>query len=88
MAHFLPPEHVRQVNKLEWPKLIVAQRPSIDCCALGLQSLDNPAPVCGSSLKMWDTVYIILSKKSRTVSHQPIKPSRYFVNVLFFNDFI
>ena len=19
MAHFLPPEHVRQVNKLEWP---------------------------------------------------------------------
>ena len=20
MAHFLPPEHVRQVNKLEWPK--------------------------------------------------------------------
>ena len=23
MAHFLPPEHVRQVNKLEWPKVIV-----------------------------------------------------------------
>ena len=23
MAHFLPPEHVRQVNKLEWPKGIV-----------------------------------------------------------------
>ena len=21
MAHFLPPEHVRQVNKLEWPKV-------------------------------------------------------------------
>ena len=21
MAHFLPPEHVRQVNKLEWPKM-------------------------------------------------------------------
>ena len=23
MAHFLPPEHVRQVNKLEWPKWIL-----------------------------------------------------------------
>ena len=22
MAHFLPPEHVRQVNKLEWPNQI------------------------------------------------------------------
>ena len=21
MAHFLPPEHVRQVNKLEWPNM-------------------------------------------------------------------
>ena len=23
MAHFLPPEHVRQVNKLEWPYLLI-----------------------------------------------------------------
>ena len=23
MAHFLPPEHVRQVNKLEWPYLFI-----------------------------------------------------------------
>ena len=22
MAHFLPPEHVRQVNKLEWPNAL------------------------------------------------------------------
>ena len=24
MAHFLPPEHVRQVNKLEWPNTVGA----------------------------------------------------------------
>ena len=23
MAHFLPPEHVRQVNKLEWPDILM-----------------------------------------------------------------
>ena len=23
MAHFLPPELVRQVNKLEWPKVVM-----------------------------------------------------------------
>ena len=23
MAHFLPPEHVRQVNKLEWPYIYI-----------------------------------------------------------------
>ena len=26
MAHFLPPEHVRQVNKLEWPNPKVKSR--------------------------------------------------------------
>ena len=27
MAHFLPPEHVRQVNKLEWPKMDLLSNP-------------------------------------------------------------
>ena len=27
MAHFLPPEHVRQVNKLEWPNIPQARDP-------------------------------------------------------------
>ena len=26
MAHFLPPELVRQVNKLEWPKIAIQTR--------------------------------------------------------------
>ena len=26
MAHFLPPEHVRQVNKLEWPKGVLYRK--------------------------------------------------------------
>ena len=29
MAHFLPPEHVRQVNKLEWPKGTLENKRSV-----------------------------------------------------------
>ena len=48
MAHFLPPEHVRQVNKLEWPyhskKLTREGYRQIHDCILGSSYFSESAP--------------------------------------------